>query len=109
MRSGYSTTTIVVSAGVIVATTIAAVLAVLQAATGGQSSHLTGRVQIGAESCQSFLIDHKTGFISHDQRAACAEAAKEAKRKVGREAVIVPVPEQAGARLEAVRGSFNKR
>jgi hypothetical protein len=109
MRSGYSIATIVVGTGAILATAAAGVLMALQAASGRQSPHLTGRVQIGPESCQSFLIDHKTGFISHDQRAACAEAAKESKRKGAKEPVIVPVPEQAGARLEAVRGSFYKR
>jgi hypothetical protein len=81
----------------------------LQATTDRQTSTLTGRVQIGADNCQSFVIDHKTGFISKDQRAACVEAAKESKRKGAKEPVIVPVPEQAGARLDAVRGSFNKR
>jgi hypothetical protein len=110
MRFGYSISTIVVGAGAILATAMAGVLVALQAATGRQSSsNMTGRVQIGADNCQSFLIDHKTGFISKDQRAACAEAAKESKRKLAREPVIVPVPEQAGTRLDAVRGSFNKR
>ena len=76
MRSDYAIPTIVAGAGAVVATALAAVLVALQAATGGQSAHLTGRVQIGADSCQSFVIDHKTDFISHDQRAACTEAAK---------------------------------
>ena len=106
MRSDYAIPTIVAGAGAVVATALAAVLVALQAATGGQSAHLTGRVQIGADSCQSFVIDHKTDFISHDQRAACTEAAKESKRKIAKEPVVVPVP---GARLDAVRDSFYKR
>jgi hypothetical protein len=74
--------------------------------SGRQSSNLTGRVQIGADSCQSFVIDHRTGFISNDQRVACAEAAKESKRKIAKESMPVPVP---GARIDAVRDSFYKR
>jgi hypothetical protein len=109
MRSGYSIPTLVVGACAVLATAAAGMLLALQAATGRQSSHLTGRVQFGAESCQSFFIDHKTGFISNDQRAACAEAAKESKRKAANEPVIVPVPEQAGVRIDTVRDSFNKR
>ena len=109
MRSSYSKLTIAFGAGAILATAAAGVLVALQAATGRQSSVLTGRVQIGAESCQSFVIDHRTGFISDDQRAACTEAAKESKRKMAREPVIVPVPEGAGARLDAFRDSFNRR
>lgn len=109
MRLGYSIATIVVGTGAILATVTAAVLLALQAATGQQSAYLTGRVQIGPESCQSFMIDHKTGFISHDQRAACAEAAKEAKRKLAIEPVIVPIPDGAGARIDALRNSFYKR
>ena len=34
---------------------------------------------------------------------------RQTKRKGAKEPIIVPVPEQAGARLETVRGSFNKR
>ena len=68
--------TIVVGAAAILATAMAGVLVALQTATGRQSSNLTGRVQIGADSCQSFVIDHKTGFISNDQRTTCAEAAQ---------------------------------
>jgi hypothetical protein len=109
MRSGYSIPTIVVGAGAVLATAAAGVLVALQAATGRQSSHLMGRVQIGPESCQSFFIDHKTGFISNDQRATCAEAAKDSRRNVAKEPVIVPIPEQAGVRIETVRDSFNKR
>ena len=48
MRSDYAIPTIVAGAGAVVATALAAVLVALQAATGGQSAHLTGRVQIGA-------------------------------------------------------------
>ena len=109
MRFGYSMPTIVVGAGAILATAMAGVLVALQAATGRQSSNMTGRVQIGADSCQSFVIDHKTGFISNDQRAACAEAAKEAKRKIARQPVSVAIPDQAGVRVDTVRDSFNKR
>jgi len=109
MRLGYSIATIVVGTGAILATATAGVLVALQAATGRQSPYLTGRVQIGADSCQSFVIDHKTGFISHDQRAACAEAAKESKRKAAKEPIIVPVPDGAGARIDALRNSFYKR
>ena len=109
MRSGYSIPTVVVGAGAILATAAAGMLVALQAATGRQSPNMTGRVQIGAESCQSFVIDHKTGFISSDQRAACAEAAKESKRKKTRQPVHVSMPEQAGARVDTVRDSFNKR
>jgi hypothetical protein len=106
MRSGYSIPTIAVGAGAVIATSLAAVLVALQAVAVRQSAHLTGRVQIGADSCQSFVIDHKTDFISHDQRAACTEAAKEAKRKIAKEPVVVPIP---GARFDAVRDSFYKR
>jgi hypothetical protein len=106
MRFGYSIPTIVIGAGAILATAMAAMLVALQATTGRQSSNLTGRVQIGADSCQSFVIDHKTGFISNDQRVACAEAAKESKRKIAKESMPVPVP---GARIDAVRDSFYKR
>jgi hypothetical protein len=109
MRFGYSIPTIVVGAGAILATAMAGVLVALQAATGRQSSNMTGRVQIGADRCQSFVIDHKTGFISNDQRAACAEAAKESKRKVAKEPVLVPVPGATGARIDALRDSFYKR
>jgi hypothetical protein len=109
MRYGYSMPTIVVGAGAILATAMAGVLVALQAAAGRQSSNMTGRVQIGADSCQSFVIDHKTGFISNDQRAACAEAAKEAKRKSARQPVSVAIPDQAGVRVDTVRDSFNKR
>ena len=109
MRFGYSMPTIVVGAGAILATAMAGVLVALQAATGRQSSNMTGRVQIGADSCQSFVIDHKTGFISNDQRAACAEAAKESKRKIARQPVSVAIPDQAGVRVDTVRDSFNKR
>ncbi|MBX9774528.1 MAG: hypothetical protein K2Y71_08945 [Xanthobacteraceae bacterium] len=109
MRSGYSMPTILVGAGAILAMAAAGVLVALQAATGRPSSNLTGRVQIGAESCQSFVIDHKTGFITNDQRAACAEAAKEAKRKIARQPVSVAIPEQAGIRVDTVRDSFNRR
>ena len=84
-------------------------LVALQAATGRQSSHMTGRVQIGADSCQSFVIDHKTGFITNDQRAACVEAAKESKRKIAKQPVAVPLPEGTGARIDALRDSFYKR
>jgi hypothetical protein len=109
MRFGYSLPTIVVGAGAILATAMAGVLVALQAATGRQPSNLTGRVQIGTDNCQSFLIDHKTGFISKDQRASCGEAAEKTKRKLAKEPVIAPMPEQAGARLDAVRDSFYKR
>jgi hypothetical protein len=109
MRFGYSMPTIVVGAGAILATAMAGVLVALQAATGRQSSNLTGRVQIGADSCQSFVIDHKTGFISKDQRAACAATAKESKRKIARQPVPVALPDQAGVRVDTVRDSFNKR
>jgi len=109
MRFGYSMPTIVVGAGAILATAMAGVLVALQAATGRQSSNMTGRVQIGADSCQSFVIDHKTGFISNDQRAACAEAAKGSKRKIARQPVSVAIPDQAGVRVDTVRDSFNKR
>jgi hypothetical protein len=109
MRSGYSIPTILVGAGAILATATAGVLVALQAATGRQPSNMTGRVQIGADSCQSFVIDHKTGFISSDQRAACAEAAKESKRRTAKQPVSVVMPEQAGVRVDTVRDSFNKR
>ena len=105
MRSGYSIPTLVVGAGAALATAAAGVLVAVQAATGRQSAHLTGRVQIGPDTCQTFFIDHKTGFISNDQRATCAEVTKDSKRK----AVIVPMPEQANVRIETVRDSFNKR
>lgn len=108
MRLGYSIPTIVVGTCAILTVATAGVFVVLQATTGRQPN-LTGRVQLGTDSCQSFIIDHKTGFISHDQRAACDEAAKEAKRKGPKQPVVVPIPEQAGARLETVRDSFNKR
>lgn len=106
MRSSYSIPTLIVGAGAILATATAGVLVALQGATGQQSSNWTGRVQIGADSCQSFVIDHKTGFISSDQRAACSEAAKEAKRRAAKEPMSVPIP---AARIDAVRDSFNKR
>jgi hypothetical protein len=109
MRFGYSIPTIVVGAGAILAMAIAGVLVALQAATGRQSSNLTGRVQIGADSCQSFLIDHKTGFISNDQRATCGEAARESKRNIAKQPVSVPVPEATGARIDALRDSFYRR
>src|SRR5262245_19920969 len=109
MRSGYSKLTIAFGAGAILATAAAGVLVALHAATGPQPSILTARVAIGAESGQSFVIDHRTGFISNDQRAACTEAAKESKRKIAKEPVIVPIPEGAGARLDAFRDSFNRR
>jgi hypothetical protein len=109
MRFGYSIPTIVVGTGAILATAVAGVLVALQAATGRQASTMTGRVQIGADSCQSFVIDHKTGFISSDQRAACAEAAKEAKRKIAKQPVSVSVPEATGTRIDALRDSFYRR
>jgi hypothetical protein len=109
MRFGYSMPTIIVGAGAILATAMAGMLVALQAATGRQASNMTGRVQIGADNCQSFVIDHKTGFISKDQRAACAEAAKDSKRKIAKQPITVAIPEQTGVRIDAVRDSFYKR
>ena len=116
MRSDYSMSTIVVGAGAVVASALAAGLFAVNAVTGRQSSaNLTGTVRLGmdANSCQGFVIDNKTGLIRHDQRVVCPEPAKESKRETAKEVKRAPERTEplysSGARIDAVRDSFNKR
>jgi hypothetical protein len=114
MRFNWSISTIALGAGAALVVMLATAFVSVLAMAGRQSPpNLTGRVQFGADGCQGFVIDHKTGFIRKDQPIACPEPAKEAKREPAK--AVSPAMERAepryssGGRLDAVRDSFNKR
>ena len=134
MRTTVGIQKLILCAGVALGVSLAAAIAVWHGMIGSRdqrSANLTGVVQIGADGdmCQRFVIDHKTGFIKQEQRVACRETAKESGREApkdsrretakgpGRDTTKQPisVPERAepryssGARIEAVRDSFNNR
>ncbi len=115
MRFGYSIATTVAGAGAIVATVLAAALVALNAVGRQGSANLTGTVQLGGDgsSCQRFVIDNKTGLLSHDPRVTCGEPAKDSKRdaaKASSRALEHPDPRHpASGRIDAVRDSFYKR
>jgi hypothetical protein len=117
MRLNWSISTIALGAGAALIVMLATAFVTVLAMAGRQSPpNLTGRVQFGADGCQGFVIDHKTGFIRKDQPIACPEPAKEAKREAAKAVSPVnPATEgtghrySSGGRLDAVRDSFNKR
>lgn len=134
MRTTVGIQKLILCATAVVGVLLAAAIAVWHGMSGSRdqrSANLTGTVQIGADgdTCQRFVIDHRTGFIKQEQRVACRETAKESGREAAkdsrRETAKAPkrettkqpisVPERAesryssGARIEAVRDSFNNR
>ena len=117
MRVGYPISTIVAGAGAMVATVLAAALVTLNAVGRQNSANLTGTVQLGGDgsSCRRFVIDNKTGLLTHDPLPACREPAKESKRETAKARPAVRAPEHleprhpATGRIDAVRDSFNSR
>jgi hypothetical protein len=117
MRFGYPISTIVAGAGAIVATMLAAALVALNAAGRQNFANLTGTVQLGGDGsgCQRFVIDNKTGSLTHDPRVACGEPAKESKREAAKARPAVRAPQHpdprhpSTGRIDAVRDSFNGR
>lgn len=114
MRLNWSISTIAVGAGATLTVVLATAFVTVLAKAGRQSPpNLTGRVQIGTDGCQGFVIDHKTGFIRQDQPIVCPEPAKETKREAVK--AVSPATERtdprysSGSRLDAVRDSFNNR
>lgn len=117
MRFGYPISTIVVGAGAIVATVLAAALVALNVVGRQNSASLTGTVQLGGDGgrCQRFVIDNKTGSLTHDPRVACREPAKGSKREAAKARPAVRAPQHPDprhpttGRIDAVRDSFNSR